>query len=406
MSGPLGQVKVLDMSRILAGPWAAQILGDLGADVIKVERPGVGDDTRTWGPPYLKDTSGSETHESAYYLAVNRSKRSITVDMKQKAGQDIIRSLAKGSDVVIENYKVGTLATLGLGYEDMRRINPRLVYCSITGFGQTGPKKQLAAYDFAIQALGGLMSVTGERDNVPGGGPQKVGVPIVDLMTGNYAAIAILAALAGRSVSGVGEYLDIAMLDVQVGMLANQAMNYLISGIVPRRTGNSHPNIQPQDVYECSDGQIAIAVGNDAQFEKFCEVLGLPELSADDRFTRNSARVRHLGELKPVIAGVLATRSRAAWVECFEAAMIPCGPIHSIDEVFEDEQVKERGMRVEVAHPLSGLLPQVLSPMRFTNSPLQFERRPPLLGEHTEEILYELGMDESEIGELRDSGVI
>jgi crotonobetainyl-CoA:carnitine CoA-transferase CaiB-like acyl-CoA transferase len=406
MPGPLAHVKVLDLSRILAGPWAAQILGDLGADVIKVERPSVGDDTRGWGPPYLKDPSGSETRESAYYLAVNRAKRSITIDIKQRAGQDIIRELARRSDVIIENFKVGTLDALGLGYEDLRGINPGIVYCSITGFGQTGPKRQLAAYDFAVQALGGLMSVTGERDGVPGGGPQKVGVPIVDLMTGNYAAIAILAALTGRSVTGIGEYLDIGMLDVQVAMLANQAMNYLISGTVPRRTGNSHPNIQPQDVYECSDGQIAVAVGNDAQFDKFCEVLGMPELAVDQRFATNSARVRHLEELRPLIAGVLAGRSRAAWVTCLEAAMIPCGPIHSIDEVFDDEQVKERGLSVEVAHPLSGTVPQVLSPMRFANSPLRFERRPPMLGEHTEDILYGIGMDESAVEQLRCSGVI
>jgi crotonobetainyl-CoA:carnitine CoA-transferase CaiB-like acyl-CoA transferase len=399
-------VKVLDMSRILAGPWATQILGDLGADVIKVERPGVGDDTRSWGPPYLTDASGEETRESAYYLAVNRAKRSITVDIKQKAGQDIIRELASRSDVLIENFKLGTLGALALGYEDLRRINPGIIYCSITGFGQTGPKRHLAAYDFAIQAQGGLMSVTGERDGVPGGGPQKVGVPIVDLMTGNYAAIAILAALSSRSVTGIGEYLDIGMLDVQVAMLANQAMNYLISGTVPRRTGNSHPNIQPQDVYECSDGQIAVAVGNDAQFEKFCEVLGMPELAADRKFATNSARVRHLEELRPLIARALTTSSRAVWVARFEAAMIPCGPIHSIDEVFDDEQVKERGLSVEVAHPLSGTVPQVLSPMRFGNSPLRLERRPPLLGEHTEEILYGLGMKESAIEQLKVSGVV
>jgi crotonobetainyl-CoA:carnitine CoA-transferase CaiB-like acyl-CoA transferase len=399
-------VKVLDMSRILAGPWAAQILGDLGADVLKVERPRVGDDTRSWGPPYLKDVSGNETRESAYYLAVNRAKRSITIDIKQTAGRDIIRELATKSDVLIENFKVGTLSALGLGYEDLRKINPGIVYCSITGFGQTGPKRQLPAYDFAIQAFGGLMSVTGEQDGAPGGGPQKVGVPIVDLMTGNYAAIAILAALTGRSVTGIGDYLDISMLDVQVAMLANQAMNYLISGRVPRRGGNSHPNIQPQDVYDCSDGQIAIAVGNDAQFVKFCEVLGLPEVAADEKFATNSARVRNLQELRPLIAGVLAGRSRAAWVTRLDAAMIPCGPIQSIDEVFDDEQVKDRGLAVEVPHPLSGTVPQVLSPMRFANAPLRFEKRPPLLGEHTEEVLSSLGMDESAINRLRDDGVV
>ena len=274
MPGPLSHIKVLDLSRILAGPWAGQILADLGADVIKVERPGAGDDTRSWGPPFLKDRDGAETKEAGYYLSVNRGKRSVTLSIDKPEGQRIVRELAQRSDIVLENYKVGTLARFGLGYEDLKAVNPKLIYCSVTGFGQTGPRRDQAAYDFMIQAMGGMMSVTGERDDKPGGGPQKVGIPIVDLMTGMYAAVAVLAALARREVSGAGEYIDIGMLDVQVATLANQAMNFLVSGKVPRRTGNAHPNIQPQDVFACRDGQIALAVGNDGQFAKLCEVLG------------------------------------------------------------------------------------------------------------------------------------
>ena len=308
MPGPLSHVRVLDLSRILAGPWAGQILADLGADVIKVERPGVGDDTRSWGPPFLKNADGTGPGEAGYYLAVNRGKRSITLDLNTSKGQQIVRELARRSDILLENYKVGTLAKFGLGYEDLKAINPRLIYCSVTGFGQTGPKRDAAAYDFMIQAMGGLMSVTGERDDTPGGGPQKVGIPIVDLMTGMYTAVAVLAGLSRRQETGEGNYIDIGMMDVMVASLSNQAMNYLISGKTPIRRGNKHPNIQPQDVFATRNGYIALAVGNDGQFAKFCEVIGKAEFPCDERFTKNAARVRNEPILTPLIAGVIAQK--------------------------------------------------------------------------------------------------
>ena len=406
MPGPLAHVKVLDLSRILAGPWAGQILADLGADVIKVERPGAGDDTRGWGPPFLKDRSGAETKEAGYYLSVNRGKRSVTVSIDKPEGQRIVRALAARADIVLENYKVGTLARFGLGYEDLKAVNPKLIYCSVTGFGQTGPRRDQAAYDFMIQAMGGMMSVTGERDDKPGGGPQKVGIPIVDLMTGMYAAVAVLAALARREVSGAGEYIDIGMLDVQVATLANQAMNFLVSGKAPRRTGNAHPNIQPQDVFACRDGQIALAVGNDSQFAKLCEVLGQPALARDERFAKNASRVRNLAVLHPLVAAILKARDRSHWVAALDAAGVPAGPINAIPEVFQDPQVKHRRMLVEVAHPLSGTVPQVASPMRFTAAPLMHDRAPPLLGEHSVEILRDLGIGDAEIEQLKKSGVV
>ena len=406
MPGPLSHIKVLDLSRILAGPWAGQVLADLGADVIKVERPGAGDDTRSWGPPFLKDRDGAETKEAGYYLSVNRGKRSVTLSIDKPEGQRIVRALAARADIVLENYKVGTLARFGLGYEDLKAVNPKLIYCSVTGFGQTGPRRDQAAYDFMIQAMGGMMSVTGERDDKPGGGPQKVGIPIVDLMTGMYAAVAVLAALARREVSGAGEYIDIGMLDVQVATLANQAMNFLVSGKAPRRTGNAHPNIQPQDVFACRDGQIALAVGNDGQFAKLCEVLGQPALAQDERFAKNASRVRNLAVLHPLIAGLLKERDRSHWVAALDAAGVPAGPINAIPEVFEDRQVKHRRMLVEVPHPLSGTVPQVASPMRFTAAPLVHDRAPPLLGEHSVEILREIGIGDAEIEQLRKNGVV
>ena len=406
MPGPLAHVKVLDLSRILAGPWAGQVLADLGADVIKVERPGAGDDTRAWGPPFLKDRDGAETKEAGYYLSVNRGKRSVTLSIDKPEGQRIVRALAARADIVLENYKVGTLARFGLGYEDLKAVNPKLIYCSVTGFGQTGPRREQAAYDFMIQAMGGMMSVTGERDDKPGGGPQKVGIPIVDLMTGMYAAVAVLAALARREVSGAGEYVDIGMLDVQVATLANQAMNFLVSGKVPRRTGNAHPNIQPQDVFACRDGQIALAVGNDGQFAKLCEVLGQPALAQDERFAKNASRVRNLAVLHPLIAGLLKEQDRSHWVAALDAAGVPAGPINAIPEVFEDRQVKHRRMLVDVPHPLSGTVPQVASPMRFTAAPLVHDRAPPLLGEHSVEILRDIGIGDAEIEQLRKSGVV
>lgn len=392
MAGPLSHIRVLDLSRIMAGPWSGQVLADLGADVIKVERPDVGDDTRTWGPPFLKDRDGTATREAGYYLAVNRGKRSVTVDLADPAGQAVIRELAAQSDIVLENFKSGTLDRYGLGYDDLKAIKPDIIYCSITGFGQTGPKRDHAAYDFMIQAMGGLMSVTGERDSEPGGGPQKVGIPIVDIMTGMYATVAVLAAVTHRDQTGQGEYIDLAMLDVQTAILANQAMNFLVSGREPKRAGNRHPNIQPQDVFKCADGHIVLAVGNDGQFQRFCQVIGKLEMADDPRYATNQARVDHLPELLAVISDSLLQKPMAHWLQALEREAVPCGPINTIPMVFDDEQVKSREMLRHLEHPLSGTVPQVVSPIRLRNSPLEFNRAPPLLGEHTEEVFRELGI--------------
>jgi crotonobetainyl-CoA:carnitine CoA-transferase CaiB-like acyl-CoA transferase len=404
--GQLSHIKVLDLSRVLAGPWAGQILADLGAEVIKVERPGVGDDTRGWGPPFLRGNDGVDTAEAGYYLAVNRGKRSVTVSLDKPEGQAIIRQLAASSDVVIENFKAGTLARYGLGYPDLKAVNPKLIYCSVTGFGQTGPRRDQAAYDFMIQAMGGLMSVTGERDDKPGGGPQKVGLPIVDLMSGMYASVAILAALSHRDETGLGGYIDIAMLDVLVATLSNQAMNYLISGVAPKRTGNAHPNIQPQDVFSCKDGDIAIAVGNDGQFVKFCDALGLTDLAHHADFEKNAARVKNLARLRPLIAARLREKDRHEWVTALDKAGVPASPINTIPEVFADEQVKFRGLLTEVPHPLGGTVPQVGSPMRFSENGVGERRAPPRLGEHTIEVLHELGIRDEKLDELKRLGVI
>lgn len=398
MAGPLSHVRVLDLSRIMAGPWAGQILADLGADVVKVERTGAGDDTRGWGPPFLKDRSGAETREAGYYLSVNRGKRSITLELDKPEGQRVVRALAERSDIVLENFKVGTLARYGLGYEQLKAVNPKLIYCSITGFGQSGPRRDAAAYDFMIQAMCGLMSVTGEPDDKPGGCPEKVGVPIVDIMSGMYAAISVLAALARRNETGRGDYIDIGMLDVGVACLANQAMNFLVSGKVPRRTGNAHPNIQPQDVFATRDGYMVLVVGNDGQFAKCSEVLGRSEWATDERFAKNAGRVRNLAVLRPLIAEILLTRDTADWIARLEAAGVPCGPINTVPQVFEEDQVRHRGILADIAHPLAGTVPQVVSPMRFTDAPLAFERAPPLLGEHTAEILRELGIEDARQG--------
>lgn len=392
MAGPLSHIRVLDLSRIMAGPWSGQVLADLGADVIKVERPDVGDDTRTWGPPFLKDKEGKATKEAGYYLSVNRGKRSVTVDLADPAGQQVVRELAAASDIVLENFKVGTLSRYGLGYEDLKAIKPDIIYCSITGFGQTGPKRDNAAYDFMIQAMGGLMSVTGERDDLPGGGPQKVGIPIVDIMTGMYATVSVLAALAHRDRTGEGEYIDLAMLDVQTAVLANQAMNHLVSGKTPQRAGNRHPNIQPQDVFKCADGHIVLAVGNDGQFRRFSEVIGESALADDPLYATNQARVDNLPSLLNIISERLAERPLQEWLLALEAAKVPCGPINTVPMVFADEQVKSREMLRELPHPLAGVVPQVVSPIRMRNSTLDFNRAPPLLGEHTAEVLSELGI--------------
>jgi crotonobetainyl-CoA:carnitine CoA-transferase CaiB-like acyl-CoA transferase len=406
MPGPLSHIRVLDLSRIMAGPWASQVLADLGADVIKVERPGAGDDTRSWGPPFLKNADGSDSKDAGYFLSVNRGKRSITLALDKPEGQRIVKLLAARSDILLENYKVGTLKRYGLDAASLRKENPRLIYCSVTGFGQTGPRRDQAAYDFLIQAMGGLMSITGERDDKPGGGPQKVGIPIVDIMTGMYASVAMLAALARREVSGTGETIDLAMLDVQTGFLANQAMNHLLSGKTPQRTGNAHPNIQPQDVFPCRDGKVVIVVGNDGQFAKFCDAIGRPEWVKDERFAANPARVRNLAVLNPMIVAELAKQDRAHWVAAFEAVGVPCGPINSIPEAFADEQVKHRGMLFDLPHPGGTKLPQVANPIRFQEAPLMHDVPPPLLGQHTEQILSELDYKKEDIEDLKGKGII
>jgi crotonobetainyl-CoA:carnitine CoA-transferase CaiB-like acyl-CoA transferase len=404
--GPLSHVKVLDLSRILAAPWASQILADLGAEVVKVERPGAGDDTRTWGPPFLKDAEGRDTKEAGYYLAVNRGKRSITVNLDTPEGQEIVRALAMRADIVLENYKAGTLARYGLDEASLRKLNPRLIYCSVTGFGQTGPRRDQPAYDFLIQAMGGLMSVTGERDGRPGGGPQKVGVPIVDLMTGMYTAVSVLAALARRNECGVGDAIDIAMLDVQVATLSNQAMNYLVSGKVPRRNGNAHPNIQPQDVYACADGDVILVVGNDGQFARLCGVLGHAEWRTDERYATNAQRVRNIAELSAMIREAFAGWEREKLIAALDAAGVPCGPINDVAEVFEEPQVKARGLLRHVPHPAGVDVPQVGSPMRFAEAPLRVPAAPPLLGQHSDDILGELGYGAARIAALRAAGAI
>ncbi len=405
-SGPLSHVKVLDLSRILAAPWSAQILADLGAAVIKVERPGSGDDTRAWGPPFLKDAQGANTSEAGYYLAVNRGKQSITINLESPEGQQIVRELALESDIVLENYKVGSLERYGLDQASLRSINPRLIYCSVTGFGQTGPRRHQSAYDFLIQAMGGLMSVTGEKDGKPGAGPQKVGVPIVDLMTGMYATVAVLAALAKRNETGVGDSIDISMLDVQVASLANQAMNYLVSDKLPQRNGNAHPNIQPQDVFSCSDEDFILVVGNDSQFRKLCDVLEVSEWAHDQRFATNPERVRHIDSLLPLLRDRFAKWQRADLIKALDAAGVPAGPINSVKDVFDEPQVVEREMLKYVPHPLGVSVPQVSSPMRFTQSPLVQCTAPPLLGADTDSILKTLGYSQEDITILRSGGAL
>ncbi|GAB1575706.1 CaiB/BaiF CoA transferase family protein [Bordetella petrii] len=402
----LSNIKVLDLSRVLAGPWASQILADLGADVIKVERPGRGDDTRAWGPPFLKDRDGADTTDGGYFVATNRGKRSITIDLQTPEGQDLVRQLCRDADVVLENYKVGTLARLGLDYATLSRINPRLVYCSVTGFGQSGPRAPEPAYDFLIQAIGGLMSFTGERDDKPGGGPQKVGVPIVDLTTGVYAALGILAALLRRAQVGAGEYIDVAMLDVQVGLLANQAMNFLLGNRVPRRTGNAHPNIQPQRTFACADGDIVLVVGNDQQFAALCHTIGRPELAGDERYATNGQRVRNQSALDPLLDAAFAARPRAYWLDALKQAGVPAGSINTVPEVFADPQVRHRDMLRHLPHPVAGSVPQVMNPLKFGASGLRADLAPPLLGQHTEEILAELGLGAEQIQDYRNRNII
>ena len=406
MAGALSHIRVLDLSRILAGPWAGQILADLGADVIKVERPGSGDDTRGWGPPWIKDDQGQDTSVAAYYLCANRNKRSITVDITQPEGQDIVRRLAAKSDVVLENFKLGGLKQYGLDYDSLKAVNPRLVYCSITGFGQDGPYAPRAGYDFLIQGLGGLMSITGRPDGEPGAGPMKVGVALTDILTGLYATNAVLAALAWREQSGEGQYIDMALLDVQVACLANQAMNYLATGSNPRRMGNAHPSIVPYQDFPTADGHMILAIGNDGQFARFCEVAGRPELAADVRFATNRARVENRAELIPLLSEITATRTTAEWIGQLEARAVPCGPINGLAEVFADPQVQARGLAVKMPHPEAGEVPLVASPIRLSKTPVEYRRAPPLVGEHTDEILADLGVDAAGIAGLRERGVV
>ncbi|MBC3872800.1 CaiB/BaiF CoA transferase family protein [Undibacterium flavidum] len=403
----LGHIRVLDLTRVLAGPWCSQNLADLGAEVIKVERPGSGDDTRSWGPPYLKDHAGNNTSEAAYYLAANRGKQAITVDISTPEGQEIIRALVLQSDVVLENYKVGQLKKYGLDYASLQQIKPDIVYCSITGFGQNGPYAQRAGYDFIIQGMGGLMSLTGERDDLPGGGPQKAGVAITDLMTGMYATIAVLAALTHRDKTGEGQYIDMALLDVQVAMLANMGANYLHSGKAPQRWGNAHQNIVPYQTFATSDGHIIVAAGNDAQYRKFVQIGDKPELAEDQRFLTNPLRVQHRDILVPILAAMVQCKSKAEWISALEAAGVPCGPINNLDEVFHDSQVQARHMQIDMPHPCSGTVKLVASPLKLSKTPVQYEQAPPLLGQHTEHCLQQLlNFDDAKITHLKANGII
>jgi crotonobetainyl-CoA:carnitine CoA-transferase CaiB-like acyl-CoA transferase len=405
--GPLAGVRVLDMSRVLAGPWAGQIFADLGAEVIKVERPGKGDDTRGWGPPFLKDREGAETAESAYFMSTNRGKKSITLDIAMPEGQKLARELAQISDVLLENYKVGDLKRYGLDYESLAQLNPRLVYCSITGFGQTGPYRDRAGYDFMIQGMGGLMSMTGERDDLPGGGPQKVGVAVADLMTGMYSTVAVLSALYERQSSGKGQHLDMALLDTQIAWLANQNTNYLIGGQVPQRVGNAHPNIVPYQTFPTADGDLILAIGNDTQYARFCEAAGIPELIRDPRFRDNAARVANRDACTSAIAVAVKNKTTAEWIELLEPLGIPCGPIYRLDQVFAHPQVRHRGLKVEVPHPLAGSVSLVANPIKYSRTPQRYDAAPPLLGQHTEDVLRTLlKRNEAEIAALRASGVI
>lgn len=405
--GALSHIRVLDLSRVLAGPWAGQILADLGADVIKVERPVCGDDTRSWGPPFLKDETGQNTSEAAYYLSANRNKQSVTIDFTRPEGQRLVRELVAKSDIVIENFKVGGLAAYGLDYASLKALNPKLIYCSITGFGQTGPYAKRAGYDFMIQGLGGLMSLTGRPDGDEGGGPVKVGVALTDILTGLYSTTAILAALAHRDQSSVGQYIDMALLDVQVACLANQAMNYLTTGIAPRRLGNAHPNIVPYQDFPTADGDFILTVGNDSQFRKFAEVAGQSQWATDPRFLTNKLRVANRGELIPLIRQATVFKTTAQWVDELEAAGVPCGPVNDLAQVFADPQVLARGLALELPHALGGRVAQVASPIRLSETPVEYRRAPPLLGEHTSQVLQELlGMSGDEVAALKEAGVL
>ena len=405
--GALSHLRVLDLSRVLAGPWAGQILADLGAEVIKVERPGNGDDTRAWGPPFLKDAYGESTGEAAYYLSANRNKQSVTIDFTKPQGQQLVRELAAKSDILIENFKVGGLEAYGLDYASLKVLNPDLIYCSITGFGQTGPYAKRAGYDFMVQGLGGLMSLTGRPEGEEGAGPVKVGVALTDILTGLYSTVAILAALAHRQHDGGGQHIDMALLDVQVACLANQAMNYLTTGVAPQRLGNAHPNIVPYQDFPTADGDFILTVGNDSQFRKFAEVAGRPEWVDDPRFATNKLRVANRSELVPLIRQATVFKTTAQWVAQLEAVGVPCGPINDLAQVFADPQVQARGLAMQLPHALAGLVPQVASPIRLSETPVEYRNAPPLLGEHTRQVLEQvLGLHADAVEALRQSGVL
>ncbi len=407
MSGPLSHIRVLDLSRVLAGPWAGQNLADLGAEVIKVERPKFGDDSRTYGPPWVKDRQGQDTKDSAYFTSANRGKKSITLNISQPEGQKLVRELARMCDVLIENYKFGDLARYGLAYDDLKQINPRLIYCSVTGFGQTGPYREHPGYDFMIQGMGGMMSVTGEPDGAPGGGPQRAGVPVADIITGMYASIAICAAIAHRAETGVGQQLDLALLDSQIALLAYQNTNYFATGKPPKRIGNLHPNIVPYQPFRTRDGNVILACANDNLYRKFCHAAGCPELAEDARFASNGKRVENRAEMTRLLQEVMGKRSTREWVELLEGAGIPNGPINDLGQVYEEPQVKARGIKVELEHPVAGKLPTVASPMRFSATPVEYKLAPPLLGQHTEEVLRDLlKLDTAAIAQLRADGIV
>jgi formyl-CoA transferase len=398
---------VLDLSRVLAGPWTAQNLADLGAEVIKVERPGKGDDSRGYAPPFLKDEQGRETKEGAYFCAANRGKKSITVNLSKPEGQQLVREMAKDVDVLVENYKVGDLARYGLGYDDLAKLNPGLIYCSVTGFGQTGPYKDRPGYDFMAQGMGGLMSITGEADSVPGGGPQRVGIPIIDMTTGMYATIAICAALANRAVTGKGQWIDVALLDSCVAFLANQAMNYFATGESPTRIGNAHPNIVPYQTFATKDGAIILACGNDNLFNKFCQAAGCDHLPKDARFATNADRVKNRVEATRLLNEVFEQRTTKEWVKLLDDAGVANGPINTIKEVFEEPQVIARGMKFELPHAAAGKVTLVASPMKFSGTPLKHDMSPPVVGQHTDEILRTvLKKTDAEIAALKACGAV
>lgn len=404
----LSGLRVLDLSRVLAGPWASQLLGDLGAEVVKIERPVAGDDTRAWGPPWVRDANGARTDESAYFQSANRNKASVTIDLAQPAGQRLVAQLALHADVLIENFKVGGLAQYGLDYPSLQALNPRLIYCSITGFGQSGPYAARPGYDFLMQGMGGLMSITGRPDGTDGAGPQKVGVALTDVLTGLYAAVAILAAVARRERSGVGQHIDLALLDVQVAALANQAASYLISGQAPGRLGNAHPSIVPYQDFPTADGHMIVAVGNDGQFRQLCHVLGVPAWAADSRFATNPKRVTNRESLVQAITEITRTRSTSHWVCALESAGVPAGPINTLDRVFDDPQVRARGLRIELDHPGAGCpVPLVANPIRLSESPVSYRSAPPTLGQHTEAVLGAwLQMDADDVSALRHEGIV